>query len=87
MAAMGTVTVKNTSPVANVSTQLPIKIQELIKAVQKGAKRKSPGPDQDPVFSFWSEPKYHTVLQVLGNIIIYTLRLTVEDRLSSICTI
>jgi len=45
MATMWTVTVKNTSPEANVTIQLPIKTEELIKAVQKGAKRKSPGPD------------------------------------------
>jgi hypothetical protein len=38
MAVMERVTVKNTSPEANVYTQLPIKIRELIKAVQKGAK-------------------------------------------------
>jgi hypothetical protein len=52
MATMGTMTAKNTSAEANVTIQLPIKIQELIKAVQKGAKRKSPGPDQDPGFLF-----------------------------------
>jgi len=50
IATMGPVTVKNTSAEANITVQLPIKIQELIKAVQKGAKRKSPGPDQDPGF-------------------------------------
>jgi hypothetical protein len=73
MATMATVAVKNTSPEANVTIKLPIKIQELIKAVQKGAKRKSPGPDQDPLFSSWSEQKHHTVILILGNIINFTI--------------
>jgi hypothetical protein len=49
MAAMGRVIVKKISPEENATIQLPIKIQELIKTVQKGAKRKSPGPDGLPL--------------------------------------
>jgi len=76
---MGTVTVMNTYPEANVAIQLPIKIQELIKAVQKGAKRKSPGPDQDPGFP--SDPNRNITSWYGFLATLYTLWFIVEDRL------